>query len=52
MHPNMLERKYRTTEKKDAKLRNNVIFGKKIENPWNKIDVKLLNIRKDYLQCD
>ena len=31
-------------------LRNNAIHGKTIENLWNKVNVKLVNNKKDYLK--
>ena len=37
-------------KKQNAKLRNNDIFGKLIENPINKIDVKFVNNRRQYLK--
>ena len=30
----------------NAKLRNNAIFGKSIENPMNRLDVKFVTTRK------
>ena len=35
---------------KNAKLKSNAIFGKSIENPINKIDVKVATTRKEYLK--
>ena len=37
-------------KKQNIKLRNNVIFGKSIENPMNKVDVKIVTARKQYLK--
>ena len=37
-------------KKQNVKLRNNVIFGKSIENPMNKVDVKIVTARKQYLK--
>ena len=34
------------SEKQNAKLRNNAIFGKSIEKPINKIDVEIMTTRK------
>ena len=31
-------------------MRNNAIFGKSMEDPMNKVDVKLVAIRKQYLK--
>ena len=50
--------KYRITKrsrkivksKKNAKLRNNAIFGKAIENPINKFDVRIVTTKKKYLK--
>ena len=39
-----------TRSKKYAKLRNNPIFGKSIENPMNNVDVKLETTRKQYVK--
>ena len=33
-----------------TKLRNDAIFGTLIENPMNKVDVKIINPRKPYLK--
>ena len=35
---------------KKAKLRNNVMFGNSIEYPVNKVDVKIVTTRKQYLK--
>ena len=37
-------------KKQNIKLRNNVIFGKSIENPMNKVDLKIMTARKQYLK--
>ena len=37
-------------KKQNSKLRNNSIFGKSIENPVNKVDVKIVTTRKQYLK--
>ena len=37
-------------KKQNAKLRSNAIFGRSIENPINKVDVKIVTIRKQYLR--
>ena len=37
-------------KKQNVKLRNNVIFGKSIENPMSKVDVKIVTARKQYLK--
>ena len=37
-------------KKQNAKLRNNGIFGRSIENPINKIDVKTATTGKQYLK--
>ena len=34
----------------NAKLQNNAIFGRSLENPVNKVDVKTVNTRKQYLK--
>ena len=34
------------SQKQNAKLRNNAIFGKSIEKPMNKIDVEIMTTRK------
>ena len=36
--------------KHKAKLRNNAIFAKSIENPMNKVYVKIVTARKQYLK--
>ena len=36
--------------KQNAKLKNNTLFGKSIENPMNNIDVKILITSKQYLK--
>ena len=36
-------------QKENAKLRNNVIFGKSIENPMKKLDVTIVTNRKNYI---
>ena len=33
-------------KKQNTKLRNNALFGKSIENPVKKVDVKIINTRK------
>ena len=38
-------------KKQNAKLGNNAIFGKSIENPTNKLDVKIMTSRKQYFWC-
>ena len=37
-------------KKRNVKLRNNAIFGKSIENPMNKVEVKIVTTRKRYLK--
>ena len=34
----------------NAKLRNNSIFGKSVEHPTNKVDVKVVTTKKQYLK--
>ena len=36
-------------QKENAKLRNNVIFGKSIENPMKKLDVTIVTNRINYI---
>ena len=36
--------------KQTAKSKNNATFGKLIENPESKVDVKIVTTRKHYLQ--
>lgn len=43
------KRKYQN-QKRNTKLRNNATFGKSIENPLNKIDVKTVTTRKQSLK--
>ena len=38
------------TKKQNSNLRNNAIFGRSIENPKNKVDVKIVTTRKQYLK--
>lgn len=42
------EKEGRKVKKQNAKLRNNVLFGKLIENPMNNFDTKVLNNTKSY----
>ena len=37
-------------KKQNAKLRNNATLGKSIENSMNKVDIKLVTTRKQYLK--
>ena len=37
-------------KKQKPKLRNNALFGRLIENPMNKIDLKIVITRKQYLK--
>ena len=37
-------------KKQNAKLKNNAAFGKLIENSMNKIDIKIVTTRKQYLK--
>ena len=37
-------------KKRNAKLRNNAIFGKSIENPMNKVEIKIVTTRKRCLK--
>ena len=39
-----------TKLKQNAELRNNPIFGKLIENPMNKVEVKIVATTKQYLK--
>ena len=42
----MQKKKVIKSKKENAKLRNNAIFEKSIENPMNKVDVKIVTTRK------
>ena len=46
----MAEKEVNKVKKEDAKLRNKAIFGKSIENPRKKVDVKIVNTRKQCLK--
>ena len=48
--PREAEKKCYKIKKQKAQLRNNAIFGKWIENPMNKADVKIVATRKQYFQ--
>ena len=48
--PREAEKKGDKIKNQNAKLRNNAIFGKSIENLMNKIDVKIVTTRKQYLK--
>ena len=37
-------------KKQNAKLRNNAVFGKSIENSMNKVDVKIVTTRRQWLE--
>ena len=41
---------YKLKKKTNAKLRDNVVFGKSKENPMNNGDVKIVITRKQYLK--
>ena len=40
------EKEGKKIKKQNAKLRNNAVFGKSIENPMNKVDLNIATIRK------
>ena len=44
------KKKATKTKKQNAELRNNAVFGKSIENPTSKLDVKSVTTRKQYLK--
>ena len=54
----MQKKKYKKKRKKEgnkikelnAKLRNNAIFSKSIENPIKNVDVKIVTTRRQYLK--
>ena len=43
------KKKVTKQKKQNSNLRNNAIFGRPIENPKNKVDVKIVTTRKQYL---
>ena len=44
------EKEGKKIEKQNARLRNNAIFGKSMENPMNKVGIKIKTTRKQYLK--
>ena len=40
------EKEGNIVKKQNTKLRNNTVFGKSIENPMDKVDVKVVTTRK------
>ena len=40
------EKEGNIVKKQNTKLRNNAVFGKSIENPMDKVDVKVVTTRK------
>ena len=44
------EKEVNKIKKQNPRLRNDAIFGKLIENPMNKVDVKIVTATKQYLK--